>query len=370
MNSDTFINISKIIEQESKTSTYKFALLRGTIELTQEYSPYTRIKEGRVFMPMGLLINKWIFYYYPLIEGPYYIPQINGSKPISFEKELREIIETYSQKGDMPVLYNELRINSLEKTAEELLIRLYKKLQKTISSMPMKYLGSSINQSHYSIFSYHSPTNRSTPRADRDFVTSYGEFSIPLEYYDAFRILGSFINGQDSIISRWADFCWSSSNNGVKEKSIIISKLISSPITEREVNESKTLFKKIYKERGSIDCVWTGKSITNIDKYDLDHLLPFSVWRNNDMWNLLPANPIVNKQKSDRIPSPSRLENASSRIFQYWSVLHLEKQTRFKREIEQALLGKPLSNGWEELALDRLKKHSEYLIRYRGYEQW
>lgn len=370
MSSEIFINISKIIEQESKTSTYKFALLRGTIDLIQEISPYTRTESDRVYMPMGLLINKWIFYYYPLFKGPSCIPQINGSKPIAFEQELKNIIEIYSQKGDISVLYNNIRTNNLEDTSKIVLVRLYKKLQNTISNMPMKYLGSSINQSHYSIFNYHSLVSKSNKMTDQDFVTGYGEFSIPFEYYDAFRILGSFINGQDSIINKWADFSWNSKKNKAKEKSIIISKLIDSPITEREVHESKTLFKKIFKENGSIDCVWTGKPITALDKYDLDHLLPFSVWRNNDMWNLLPTTSTVNKHKSDRIPSPSRLEDASKKIFQYWNLLQLENQSRFTREIEQALLGSPISNGWEELALHRLKQHTEYLIEYRGYEQW
>lgn len=370
MSSEIFKNISKIIEQESKTSTYKFALLRGTIDLIQEVSPYTRIESGRVYVPMGLLINKWVFYYYPLVKDPPNIPQINGAKPIAFEQEIKKVIENYSQRGDISVLYNEIRTNDLEETPKMLLVHLYKKLQKTISNMPMKYLGSSINQSHYTIFQYHSPVNHSNEVTDTDFVTGYGEFSIPIEYYDAFRLLGSFINGQDSIITKWADFSWSSAKNKVKDKSIIISKLIDSPITDREVNESKSLFKKIYKENGGIDCVWTGKSITNLDTYDLDHILPFSVWRNNDMWNLLPTTSTVNKQKSNRIPSPTRLENTSPRIFKYWHLLHHENQTRFTREIEQALLGKPISNGWEELALHRLKEHSEYLIRYRGCEQW
>lgn len=370
MSSEIFINISKIIEQESKTSTYKFALLRGTIELIQEYTPYTRVKEGRVFMPMGLLINKWVFFYFPLVKDPSNIPQINGDKLIAFEQEIKKIIENYSQRGDIYVLYNEIRTSNLEETPKRLLVHLYKKLQKTISNMPMKYLGSSINKSQYSIFHYHPPINHRNKVTETDFVTGYGEFSIPVEYYDAFRVLGSFINGQDSIITKWADFSWSSTKNKVKDKSSIISILTDSPITDRDVNESKTLFKKIYKNNGSIDCVWTGKLITNLDKYDLDHILPFSVWRNNDMWNLLPTTSTVNKQKSNRIPSPTRLENTSQRIFKYWHLLHHENQTRFTREIEQALLGKPISNGWEELALNRLKEHSEYLIRYRGCEQW
>lgn len=368
MSSEIFINISKIIEQESKTSTYKFALLRGTIDLIQENSPYIVANKDRVYIPMGLLINKWIFYYYPLLESSVNIPQINGHKPIAFEKELKSLINDYRKKGDISVLYNDLRTSNLDKASEKLLIDLYAKLQRTISSMPMKYLGTSINKVHNSIFEYHG--HRKANQNKLDFVQGYGTFSIPSKYYDALRILGSFINGQESIINKWAEFSWNCIGNNVKNKSVIIGKLLDNPVTERQVNESKLIFRKIQKEVGSIECVWTGKNVRNSDNYDLDHLLPFSVWRNNDMWNLLPTTSTVNKQKSNLIPSPERIERARATIVKYWQILQKINENRFNREIEQALLGITISNGWEQLGIKRIKEHSEYLIKYRGYEHW
>ena len=47
---EIFINISKIIERDKKTSTYKFALLRGTIEIIQDNSPFIIIKDEVVEM--------------------------------------------------------------------------------------------------------------------------------------------------------------------------------------------------------------------------------------------------------------------------------------------------------------------------------
>ena len=40
---ETFINISKIIERDSKSTTYKYALLRGTIDIIQDNSPFIEI---------------------------------------------------------------------------------------------------------------------------------------------------------------------------------------------------------------------------------------------------------------------------------------------------------------------------------------
>ena len=61
-----FANISKIIERDSKVTTYKYALLRGVIDLIQDNSPYITFFEDRANIPTGLLIEKWILYYYPL----------------------------------------------------------------------------------------------------------------------------------------------------------------------------------------------------------------------------------------------------------------------------------------------------------------
>ena len=75
---ETFINISKIIERDSKSTTYKYALLRGTIDIIQDNSPFIKINREVVEIPLGLLIEKWMLYYYPILDSDVLIPQING----------------------------------------------------------------------------------------------------------------------------------------------------------------------------------------------------------------------------------------------------------------------------------------------------
>ena len=78
MDTEVFSNIHKIIERDSKSTTYKFALLRGVIEIIQDHSPYVAFQDDRVHFPTGLLIEKWLLYYYPLLESKAILPQING----------------------------------------------------------------------------------------------------------------------------------------------------------------------------------------------------------------------------------------------------------------------------------------------------
>jgi len=48
MNNEVFTNISKIIERDSKSTTYKFALLRGVIDVILDNSPYISFSKERV----------------------------------------------------------------------------------------------------------------------------------------------------------------------------------------------------------------------------------------------------------------------------------------------------------------------------------
>ncbi len=62
-------------ERKSKDSTYKFALLRGTIDIIQNSPNLKELKHDlRVYYPMGLLVMKWIAYYFPLFMHD--IPQL------------------------------------------------------------------------------------------------------------------------------------------------------------------------------------------------------------------------------------------------------------------------------------------------------
>jgi len=46
-------DLAKIIERDSKDATYKYALLRGTIELIQEHDQYKRVSGEEVSFPLG-----------------------------------------------------------------------------------------------------------------------------------------------------------------------------------------------------------------------------------------------------------------------------------------------------------------------------
>lgn len=367
MDSDIFFNISKILERDSKTTTYKFALLRGVIDIIQENSPFINCEGRTVRFPTGLLIEKWLLYYYPILESEIHIPQINGSSRLAFENQFKYIINCYRRVGGFSAFYNDLKNTFIPEYVEEDLFLLLKKLRDTITNMPMKYIGQSVNNHHYSIFTFKNNRVRRKTGIDLQFlIEEFGSFSIPKEYYEAFRFLGSFINGQDSVLFKWAEFSVNASGK-ILSTNQVLNEVLKNPITERNALESKKLYKNILKQERRVFCVWTGEPVQN---YDIDHVIPFSVWKNNDLWNLLPASSTTNNQKRDKIPLPNLIEKRKSMIIDYWEMIDESQTERFRKEFQLALLGNSPFDSWQEKGIKQLQETCEYLISKRGYQAW
>src|SRR5690606_27416927 len=135
---------------------------------------------------------------------------------------------------------------------------------------------------------------------------------------EAFRVLGSFIIGRDSILFKWAEFSVNASGRRLSVQTVL-NEVLKDPITERDIAESKRLYLEILNREGKVHCVWTGRRLSN---YDIDHLIPFAVWKNNDLWNLLPSDSRINNQKRDKIPSPEFIEQRKDFILEYWETIH------------------------------------------------
>jgi hypothetical protein len=367
MENEVFYNISKIIERDSKTTTYKFALLRGVIEIIQENSPYIVNADNRIQIPTGLLIEKWLLYYYPILLSKTSIPQINGDSNLAFEVQFRSLIQEYETRGGFSAFYNDLKSKGIPRDLRNEFFELAKKLRDTITKMPMKYIGRSISNDYYSIFEYENKPIRKSDNLDlQTLIENFGNFTIPKDYFNAFRILGSFINGQDSLIFKWAEFSVSASSRKLSIDTVIC-EVLKGPITERNIQESKKMYKDILKQKGQVYCVWTGRKLSD---YDIDHVIPFSVWKNNDLWNLLPSDKVINNRKRDRIPSPEILERQKDLILDYWDFIEGNHTQRFQKEIQVALLGNINQKSWKELGISQLQRSCSYLIETRGFEAW
>ena len=110
--------------------------------------------------------------------------------------------------------------------------------------------------------------------------------------------------------------------------------------TDYETKRTRTEATKFFTQNlknADIKCVWSGKEITT--DLNSDHIIPFSLQKNNDLWNLLPSKAKVNGSKSDRIPKSTLLDKQKDEILKYWQILHAHYTNRFTNEITYALCG-------------------------------
>lgn len=375
MTSFSITDLAKIIERDSKDATYKFALLRGNIEMIQENDHYKTVDGDKITFPMGLLILKWVDYYYPIISSDVFIPQKHGDsekRTIAFRREFEKVTALYPTTKYADQLFYDLKrgIRLEEKLA--VILALIKKIKDTIVKQPMHYIGSSIDQGG-EIYRYIKDSRKPrhpVPLNLESIINDFGSFSIPVEMYHVMKVVGSFVTGTHSLIFRWAEFTSGISRDHQFTTSDIIS-LLKSEYRERDIVQAKDYYANIINPQ-NLHCVWSGKKITK--EMHIDHMIPFVALRNNDLWNLMPSRKEINIRKSDRIPVKELLNTSSvkDRIIYYWSELINAFPEQFKSEIQVSLLGRiPFDPGnWQNNAYSQLITISSHLIEDRGFSPW
>ena len=374
-----FKRINRIIERDSNDATYKFALLRSVIETCQEYSHLMSENQGTVSFPTGLIVEKWLLYYYPLIESKEFIPQKNGEslhsgREISFRADFQKITDYYRDKGGFSAFYIDYMRKGLPHDITRDFLILVRNIYRTIIDMPMRFLGRSVSEEEYSIFTpdrgrSHLGSQRPIDRSS--VVGGFGQFHFRREYFDIFQHLGSFISGETSLTWKWAEFSVKADRTGALKTESVLSKLREQPETERDVGDARDTYLKMLSQRKELECVWSGRRIESPSSLSVDHVIPFSVWGSNDLWNLLPIDVSINMKKSNRIPSPELIQRRSAVIKSCWDVLRGRFASRFDREVSISLTGKMLTDeGGYDAAIGQLVDKCSYLIDVRGFEKW
>lgn len=366
--------LTAILSKDSKDSTYKYALLRAMVQCVMDQSPHKeKAENGWISYPFGLLIYYWVLYYYPIFSSDVFIPQKNGETPelrrgttIAFRREFNQVIQFYKDRGGFPQFRFDLIHGDIPEPVQRDLIFLLRKIQRTIKNMPMKHLGFYEFGEHYSLVNY--KTETITTPSYYGVIKEAGRYFIYPELYHLMDELGALIIGQDSIIDGWAEFTANAARraDGVEpvSKDQILTVLTQAVHVPRDMVQVKRVLKS--RDTGSINCIWTGASLS--DRYHIDHAMPFSLWQNNNLWNLVPVKASINLRKSDKIPTSDLIERSSDRIKDVWRLY----SDRFGRQFEQEIfegLGTGLENDMND-AIHALKTKSDYLIEKRGFQKF
>lgn len=148
---------------------------------------------------------------------------------------------------------------------------------------------------------------------------------------------------------------------------IAVSEAIDLLMARTDPARDTTLSSRIFGNRDSLECVWTGKKIKN--DFHVDHVIPYSLWHNNDLWNLLPASPKANSSKSDRLPTRRLLNDRKEVIRHYWNIIETSYPARFSFEVKR-FTGMAGETGMYDELFSAVAGAVEITAVQRGVERW
>lgn len=340
--------IESVINRDSKTATYKLALLRALSEIAlSEYNTVLWTGNDSVKVPLRRIAEKLLYFYWPIFESADFIPQINGERPgcrlpVKFRGSMSTLIGRYRLQGGMSSFHNDFIRGGVGNDLEKQLAAVLKDIEITIVKGPAHYTRDS--------------------GEGRLFGTEGSKYLlVPSPIWKELCLLGNWIG--DALVLRWGELT-SRMSNGEVPASRVIDLLLQRPTLERDVAVSRDLFIGM----PSLECVWSGRSLTDKTLH-VDHVIPYSLWRNNDLWNLLPSHASVNNQKSDRLPSRDLLKKRRDDIIGVWEYVHAGSSNRFTLEADR-LIGRHVGPNWQSSLFSALTDAIEITALQRGVERW
>lgn len=324
-----------VILNDAKAATYKLGLLRAVARAADGAQGLARpIGDTSVAVPLGLIALNWLRLYKPLVEAA--LPQTplnRGTNGLGFIKE--------GWHGIRVLAATDLRIGA--QFIGERAAALHAALRDaavTIARMPATYMTYPGSQNPIL------PATRGRVRSrspgmlliDAGYIWSFGELQVPLPLWRALVRHDAWI--EPALIFEWSRLM---DNYARTQKRMLdpgqVARAMRWHEPERDVTFARRAAAEVM-ENGKLFCVWTGRRLSET-QLDIDHCLPWAAWPCDDLWNLMPAHPQINRHsKRDRLPSVEALEGSQERILDWWQRAWLRNpgtNTRFHAEAQASL---------------------------------
>lgn len=345
--------IQAILAQDRKTATYKLALIRALCAISRTESERVRWGDGVVYVPLWAIAVHWLEYYWPLVNSGEFLAQRRGEtqdgpKPIAFRRDLEHLQERVGRDGLWAV-----RREMDERPAS--FRGVLGKIAATIRNGPVTFSGSGASP----VFGF---SRQPGAQGESGVVGSEGWVVVPEAVWLDICRFEHWI--EDSILVRWAAL--SAEMNPGKTPADFLPLLFGRIGDQRDTAEVRALLQTTDLP---LVCVWSGERLRP-GTLHVDHVIPYSVWGNNDLWNLLPTSAWVNGQKSDALPSPGLLKRQAEDIYRYWGLYQEALAGRFDFQLQRALGSSRTGSGWQEAALAGLQENVQRLATSRGLHFW
>lgn len=357
--------IETVINRDRKDATYKLALLRALCEIARTAYRHVRWHPGEtVSVPLGLLAEKWLYYYWPLVDTPPgepLIPQKRGlevNRPIAFRQDLAALAAHFQGQNGLSRFHGEFQSGRLDPVARSLADNALNKIAATIVNGPVTYA----SQGGFA-FGGGYKTARGRCHAPQSLYESLGRVHFHADVWRELCLVGHWIS--EAIVLRWAELTVEISERQVS-MTRVLEKLLVRPETERDVYAAR----EVYKGLPALSCVWSKVPLTP-QRLHVDHAIPFAVWHNNDLWNLLPVDAQVNSDKRDHLVERDTLFASRDAIIGCWQAMRRAMPARFDVELSRTLLGRSHAEAqWEGEAFSVLCEAVETVAVQRGLTRW
>lgn len=345
--------IEGILNRDRKVATYKLALFRALAELALREPGLARWRhDGKVGIPLRRIAERWIMYYWPIFASATFIPQSRSegagqNNPVTFRAPLRLLMDRFVGQGDhggLTAWHLAWTSGRLDPETKSLLREVLGRVSTAIRAGPVTHSGGSLEVGP--VFQYEA-----------------GEVVMSPDLWRELSLLGHWI--LDAVVIRWAHLTQTFAYRQGLTAGDVLPLLLAQPATDRVTSVARGIFI----DRGLDRCVWSARRLDA--GFAVDHVIPFALWGSNDLWNLVPADPRINNEKSDRLPSADLLRERRRELVNVWHVTRDAEPAIFDIEAMH-LLGRRLSGifRWEDDLFARLREAVEVTALQRGIPRW
>lgn len=350
--------IWRVLAYEHKTATYKPALIRALSSIARQQAHLAVWGKQEVFVPLWAVAREWLIYYWPIINALVFTAQLlgetSGSKQLRVRRAIGRLAQRFGQ--DAGGLYSLLR--AMDEEPESLRGELAA-IAAAIREGPVRYAGAGS-----ALFGYEREV-RGLPPHTRRGEADLGWVVVPQDVWLDLTRFGHWI--EQSAVARWAELTarmTSAGPEGLSEAALGTAMRHLLAPDEHAVQETREL---LLSSGINIRCVWTGRELGQ--SFRVDHVIPRTAWRSDDLWNALPRSPDL-ALPADAVPTGALLSASRERIVYYWSMYSARMPGRFGRQLRRALGTDTSCHGWDKVAFAALREAVERVALTQGLRRW
>ncbi|RZK34411.1 MAG: hypothetical protein EOO61_13640 [Hymenobacter sp.] len=302
--------IATILKYDTKTTSYKLALLRAINDLVLAYPGVAQFDQD-VAIPLVRIAELWAAYYWafadqhqPIYQGARAVRDGIERNDMGFRPHLTQLRVEWEQAiigkaepADGFFLFAEMRTPRRRATYPTTVRQAYDRTITAIKEavkMPIKYAGAE----EWSVFSKPDRLYRLPGSVMPLPGTGLTDICVVItaSLWDSFHRLSLYIEAL--CLHEWSLFTESVEQypQPQRTRGEVYTLLTARPDNRQPLTWERNQINILLVEQVTFVCPWTQKHLTQSYQYDLDHLLPLTVYPINELWNLLPVDREFNQR--------------------------------------------------------------------------